>query len=184
MPKLSPYLLSLLILFVGSFPMSFAQEEDEKPPAYEAGWNSLTFRSIGPAFTSGRIADFAVNPRNSSEFYVATAAGGIWKTSNHGLNFEPIFDGEGSYSIGVVELDPNNPNVVWVGTGENNNQRSVAYGDGIYKSLNGGQSWEHMGLKESEHIGMIAIDPRNSDVVYVAATGPLWSSGGDRGLYK
>ena len=115
---------------------------------------------------------------------MGVAAGGVWKTTNKGLNFDPVFDAEGSYSIGVVEMDPNNHNVIWVGTGENNNQRSVAYGDGIYKSMDGGKSWEHKGLKASEHIGMIAIDPSNSDVVYVAATGPLWSAGGDRGLYK
>lgn len=160
------------------------KKEEKKPPLYEVAWNSLSFRSIGPAFTSGRIADFAVNPDNPSEFYVGTAAGGVWKTTNRGINFDPVFDDQGSYSIGVVEMDPNNHNVIWVGTGENNNQRSVSYGDGIYKSVDGGKSWEHKGLKESEHIGMIAIDPTNSDVVYVAATGPVWSAGGDRGLYK
>lgn len=183
---LTPSRLLLILLLVGwSFMPALAQDEDEdKDPRYETAWNSLSFRSIGPAFTSGRIADFAVNPDNPSEFYVATAAGGVWKTTNRGLNFTPVFDQQGSYSIGVVEMAPNNHNVVWVGTGENNNQRSVAYGDGVYKSLDGGRSWKHMGLKESEHIGMIAIDPRNSDVVYVAATGPVWSAGGDRGLYR
>ena len=146
--------------------------------------SGLKFRSIGPAITSGRIADFAVNPSNTKEFYVASAAGGVWKTVNAGNTFTPVFDEEGSFSIGCVTLDPNNPNVVWVGTGENNNQRSVDFGDGIYKSIDGGASWKNMGLKNSEHIGMIAIDPRNSDVIYVAAVGPVWSGGGDRGLYK
>jgi len=175
----------LLVLLTGLTFFAEAQKKEEgKPAIYETAWNSLSFRSIGPAFTSGRIADFAVNPDNPSEFYVGVAAGGVWKTTNKGLNFEPVFDSQGSYSIGVVEMDPNNHNVIWVGTGENNNQRSVAYGDGVYKSMDGGKSWEHKGLKESEHIGMIAIDPYNSDVVYVAATGPLWSAGGDRGLYK
>lgn len=145
---------------------------------------SFKFRNVGPALTSGRIADIAVNPDNFSEFYVAAAAGGVWKTTNAGTTFTPIFDNYGSYSIGALALDPNNSNVLWVGTGENNNQRSVSYGDGIYKSIDGGKSFKHLGLKESEHIGMIKVDPRNSDVVYVAATGPLWSSGGDRGLYK
>ncbi len=172
-------LLSVLLLLL-ILPVN-AQDKDSR---YDIGWNSLSFRSIGPAFTSGRISDFAVNPDNHSEFYVATASGGVWKTENGGLILKPVFDGEGSYSIGVVEMDPNNHNVVWVGTGENNNQRSVAYGDGVYKSIDGGKSWKHMGLKESEHIGMIAIDPNDSDIVYVAATGPLWSAGGDRGLYK
>ena len=143
----------------------------------------LTWRSVGPALTSGRIADFAVNPADHSIYYVATASGGVWKTENAGTTYEPIFDGEGSYSIGCVTIDPNNPNVVWVGTGENNNQRSVDYGDGVYKSLDGGKSWKNMGLKNSEHIGKIIVDPTNSDVVWVAAIGPLWSSGGDRGCY-
>ena len=144
----------------------------------------LKWRSVGPAVTSGRISDFAVHPDKRSTYYVATASGGVWKTANAGTTYEPIFDGQGSYSIGCVTLDPNNPSVVWVGTGENNNQRSVAYGDGLYKSEDGGKSWKHMGLKESEHVGKIIVDPRNSDVVYVAAIGPLWSEGGDRGLYK
>ena len=146
--------------------------------------SGLKFRSVGPAITSGRIADFAVNPHNPKEFYVASAAGGVWKTSNAGNTFKPLFDDQGSFSIGYVTLDPNNTNVVWVGTGENNNQRSVDFGDGIYRSNDGGKSWKNMGLKNSEHIGMITIDPRNSDIIYVAAVGPLWSSGGDRGVYK
>lgn len=146
--------------------------------------SGLVFRNIGPALTSGRIADFAVNPKNPFEYYVATASGGVWKTVNAGTTYQPIFDSQGSYSIGCVSLDPNNSNVVWVGTGENNNQRSVGYGDGVYKSEDGGASWKNMGLKNSEHIAKIIIDPRNSDIVYVAAIGPLWKEGGDRGVYK
>ncbi|MDX1571888.1 MAG: hypothetical protein R3200_15510 [Xanthomonadales bacterium] len=155
---------------------------DEADPAKT--YAGLTIRDIGPAVTSGRITDFAFVPGQYRVYYAATASGGLWKTVNAGITWDPIFDGEDSYSIGVVELDPRNPNVVWVGTGENNSQRSVAYGDGVYKSLDGGKSWENVGLEESEHIGMIAIDPRDSDVVYVAAQGPLWRAGGDRGLYK
>lgn len=146
--------------------------------------SGLSFRSVGPAITSGRIADIAVNPNNHSEYYVAAAAGGVWKTSNAGITFNPVFDGEGSYSIGCLAIDPTNTNVVWVGSGENNNQRVVAYGDGIYKSEDGGKSWKNMGLKKSEHIGRIAIDPTNSDIIYVAAYGPVWNSGGERGIYK
>ncbi|MBK8490180.1 MAG: hypothetical protein IPL49_04545 [Saprospirales bacterium] len=145
---------------------------------------ALNFRNVGPALTSGRISDFAVHPGNRSIYYVASSAGGVWKTTNAGTTYEPVFDGQGSFSIGCITLDPNNPNTVWVGTGENNNQRSVDYGDGVYKSNDGGQSWNNMGLKNSEHIGRIIVDPRNSDVVYVAAIGPLWSEGGDRGVYK
>ncbi len=144
----------------------------------------LTLRGIGPALASGRVADFAVHPDDRAHYYVAAASGGVWKTTNAGTTWTPVFDDQGSYSIGCLALDPNNPHVLWVGTGENNSQRSVSFGDGVYRSRDGGKSWEHLGLKASEHIGMIAIHPRNSDVVYVAAQGPLWRSGGDRGLYK
>ncbi len=160
------------------------KEQTEKSALEKFSVSALKFRSIGPANTSGRISDFAVNPTKPHEYYIATSSGGVWKTSNAGTTYHPIFDGQGSYSIGCVTLDPNNPNTVWVGTGENNNQRSVAYGDGIYKSNDGGKSWKHMGLKNSEHISNIIVHPDNSEVVWVAAVGPLWSSGGDRGLYK
>ncbi len=160
------------------------ETQEVQDPLKDVSLSSFKFRSVGPALTSGRIADIAVNPENHSEYYIAAAAGGVWKTSNSGTTFQPIFDNYGSYSIGALALDPNNSNVLWVGSGENNNQRSVSYGDGVYKSIDGGASFTHLGLKDSEHIGMIKVDPRNSDVVYVAATGPLWSAGGDRGLYK
>ncbi|MBM3404715.1 MAG: hypothetical protein FJY10_07485 [Bacteroidetes bacterium] len=143
----------------------------------------LKWRSIGPAFASGRIADFAVDPENRDLIYVAVAIGNVWKTMNHGTTWEPIFDSYGSYSIADVEIDPNNRHVIWVGTGEFNSQRSVGYGDGVYKSEDDGKSFTHMGLKQSEHIGRIILDPRNSHI-YVAAQGPLWGPGGDRGLYK
>jgi photosystem II stability/assembly factor-like uncharacterized protein len=145
---------------------------------------NLRLRSIGPALMSGRVVGFAVHPENRSRYFAAVASGGVWKTENAGVNWSPIFDGEGSYSIGCVVLDPKNPSVVWVGTGENNSQRSVGYGDGVYKSIDGGRSWTNVGLKQSEHIGKILIDPRDSDIVYVAAQGPLWGPGGDRGLFK
>jgi photosystem II stability/assembly factor-like uncharacterized protein len=144
----------------------------------------LKLRSIGPAVTSGRVVGFAVHPQNRSHYYVAAASGGVWKTVNAGTSWTPVFDGEGSYSIGCVVLDPKNPDVVWVGTGENNSQRSVGYGDGVYKSTDAGKTWKNVGLKTSEHIGRIILDPRNSDVVYVAAQGPLWGPGGERGLFK
>jgi len=146
--------------------------------------SGLRLRSIGPALLSGRVSDVAVHPTNRKIWYVATASGGLWKTTNAGTTFSPIFDDQSSYSIGVVVIDPKNPNVVWVGTGENNAQRSVSYGDGVYQSIDGGRTWQNVGLKESEHIGKILIDPRNSDVVYVAAQGPVFKGGGDRGLYK
>lgn len=159
-------------------------EEKEKDPFNSGTFSGLKWRPIGPATTSGRVADFAVNPDNPSEYYVAVACGGVWKTTNAGTTYKPIFDSQSSYSIGCVTIDPNNTSTVWVGTGENNGQRSIAYGDGVYKSTNSGKSWKNMGLKNSEHIGNILVDPRNSDVVFVAAHGPLWNGGGDRGLYK
>jgi photosystem II stability/assembly factor-like uncharacterized protein len=146
--------------------------------------SGLKFRSIGPAWASGRIADFAVNPDNPKEYYAGVASGNVWKTTNNGTTWKPVFDNYGAYSIGVVKLDPNNPNTVWVGTGENNHQRALGYGDGVYKSLDGGKSFKNMGLKESRQIGGIVIDPRNSEVVFVAAEGSAWGPGGDRGLYK
>src|SRR5512138_16054 len=144
----------------------------------------LKFRSIGPALTSGRIADFAVNPDNHNEYYVGVASGHIWKTTNNGNTFEPVFDDYGAYSIGCLAMDPRNHNVVWAGTGENNHQRALGYGDGVYKTNDGGKSWKNMGLKESRQIGMIAINPDNSDLVFVAAEGSVWGPGGDRGLYR
>ncbi|MCI0417207.1 glycosyl hydrolase [bacterium] len=147
-------------------------------------FNGLAFRNIGPAIASGRVSDFAVHPKTRSTYYVAVASGGVWKTTNNGTTWKPIFDNEGSYSIGCITLDPKDPLTVWVGTGENNSQRSVGYGDGVYKSTDGGGSWKNMGLKDSEHIGEIVVDPRDSNTVYVAAQGPLWKDGGDRGLYK
>ncbi len=165
-----------------------AQRNKQTAPAKhyleDVSLSGLKFRNIGPAVTSGRISDFAVNPNNPSEYYVATSSGGVWKTSNAGNTYEPLFDSQGSYSIGMVTIDPGNPSTIWVGTGENNNQRSVAFGDGVYKSMDAGASWEKVGLENSEHIGKIIVHPDNSDVVYVAAIGPLWSAGGDRGVYK
>ncbi|MBK6283513.1 MAG: glycosyl hydrolase [Draconibacterium sp.] len=165
------------------------EKEDEKKDEEKAFINSglvssLKFRSIGPAWASGRIADFAVNPKNTKEYYVAVASGHVWKTTNNGTTWSPIFDNYGAYSIADVEIDPNNYNVIWVGTGENNHQRALGYGDGIYKSLDGGKSFKNMGLKESRQIGGIAIDPRNSDIVFVATEGSAWGSGAERGLYK
>jgi photosystem II stability/assembly factor-like uncharacterized protein len=147
-------------------------------------FGGLRFRSIGPAVTSGRVISFAVDPTDRTKYYVAVASGGVWKTVNSGTTWTPVFENEGSFSIGAIAIDPRNTATVWVGTGERNSQRSVGYGDGVYRSDDGGRSWRNMGLKTSEHIGRIAIDPRDSNVVFVAAQGPLWSAGGERGLYK
>jgi photosystem II stability/assembly factor-like uncharacterized protein len=166
-------------------PAAASKPEEAAKPGLDADTLSgLEFRLIGPAVASGRVIAFAVNPRNYNEYYVGVASGGVWKTVNSGTTWSPVFDNEGSYSIGWVTLDPNDASVVWVGTGESNSQRSVGYGDGVYRSDDGGKSWKNLGLKRSEHIGRIVVDPRDSRVVYVAAEGPLWGPGGDRGLYK
>jgi photosystem II stability/assembly factor-like uncharacterized protein len=189
MKKLIPF-LSLFILFG-----AFSQKKSKPSSLPNTVVNTATaekdldlsvfkFRSVGPALMSGRVIDLAFNPKNSSEYYVAAASGGVFKTTNNGQTFQPIFERYGSYSIGCISIDPKNQNVIWVGTGEANNQRSVGYGDGIYKSEDGGKSFVNMGLKESQHIGEIIIDPKNSDILYVASYGPLWNSGGERGIYK
>lgn len=150
----------------------------------EVNYNALELRNIGPAFNGGRIADIDIHPEDENTWYVAVGSGNVWKTTNAGITWDPIFDNQDSYSIGNVTIDPNNPNIVWVGTGEDVGGRHVGFGDGIYKSTDGGQSWDNMGLENSEHLSTILVHPKNSDVVWAAAEGPLWSSGGDRGLYK
>jgi photosystem II stability/assembly factor-like uncharacterized protein len=160
------------------------KQTNPNDPMQPGTFAGLKLRSIGPAFVSGRVQAFSVDPENRAHYFVAVASGGVWKTMNGGVTYTPVFEGEGSYSIGDVKTDPNDFNVVWVGTGESNSQRSVSWGDGVYKSEDGGKSWKNLGLKHSEHIGRIAIDPRHTDTVFVAAQGPLWSPGGDRGLYK
>jgi photosystem II stability/assembly factor-like uncharacterized protein len=181
-------LLSLLLLFIG---ININAQKKHKKETQKDNYflkttdlSCLKFRSIGPAMISGRIIDIAVNPENTSEYYVAAASGGVFKTTNSGITFTAIFDNQKPYSVGCISIDPNNSNVLWIGSGENNSQRSVSWGDGVYKSLDGGKSWKNMGLKNSEHIGKILIDPRNSNVIWVAAQGPLWNAGGERGLYK
>ena len=183
--KLSLFLIIALIVFIPISSKAAKKKLDKNNKLINSAlFSGLKFRSIGPAFTSGRIADIAVNPDNPSEFYVAAASGGVWKTENAGTTFKPVFDSYGAYSIGCVTIDPNNHNVVWVGTGENNHQRALGYGDGVYKSVDGGKTWKNMGLKNSRQIGMILVNPKNSNIVYVAAEGSVWGPGGDRGLYK
>ncbi len=148
------------------------------------GLKAIELRSLGPGLATGRIADIAMDPKNTDVWYVASAFGGLWKTVNRGITFQPIFDAYGSFTLCCVVIDPKDSNVVWLGTGENGSQRSAHFGDGVYKSTDAGKTWKRVGLVSSEHIGKIVIDPRNSNVVYVASQGPLWSAGGERGLYK
>src|SRR6266481_2961523 len=197
---MNSHLLAILLLFLTFFPFAAAQKQKSEPAAPQAAapekekkddgpmssgtFTGLKFRSVGPAQISGRVVSIAVNPQNKAQYYIGVASGGVWRTDNDGTTWIPLFEHEGSYSIGTVVIDPKHPNVVWVGSGENNSQRSVSYGDGVYRSEDYGKSWKNMGLKKSEHIARILIDPRDSNVIYVAAQGPLWGPGGDRGLYK
>src|SRR3954452_12984888 len=174
--KRLPWLLPLSLLLIA--------QQSSTPSLTAELFRDLQVRNIPGTFSSGRIADVAVDPRNRSVWYVATASGGLWKTANHGVSFQPIFDEGGSYSLGCVTVDPKTRDVVWLGTGENQAQRAIGYGDGVYKSTDGGKTWQNMGLRESQHIAKIWIDPRDSNVVLVASQGPLFSGGGDRGLFK
>jgi photosystem II stability/assembly factor-like uncharacterized protein len=180
---------ALCILAISSLVLWTTARSETKPAAKQSPLNAealsgLVFRNIGPAVMSGRISDIAIHPNNRSLWYVAAGSGGVWKTENAGTTWTPVFDNQASYSMGCLTLDPNNPDIVWAGTGENVSGRHVGFGDGVYKSLNGGKTWTNLGLAKSEHIARILVDPRNSDTVFVAAEGPLWSSGGERGLYK
>ncbi len=159
-------------------------------PADSVLVRSLAFRSIGPAVMSGRIVDVAVTDSKIARghignvIYAAAATGGVWKSTNAGVSWTPVFDSVRTGSIGAVAVAPSNPDIVWVGTGESNNMRSSSWGTGVYKSIDGGRTWSSAMLPKSQHVGRIVIDPRDPNVVYVAALGPLWTSGGERGLYK
>ena len=184
MNKFLPTLVLGCIATLSSLSLAAQAPEEPGPGLNEKSFKGLEWRGIGPAFMSGRIADIAFDPTDRSTWYIAVGSGGVWKTVNRGTTWTSVFDGQGSYSIGSITVDPNNPDTVWVGTGENVSGRHVGYGDGVYRSQDGGATWKNMGLKGSEHIGMIAVDPRDSDVVFVAAQGPLWSGGGERGLFR
>lgn len=158
-------------------PVAAAHHEGADPYA------GMHWRNVGPAFMSGRISDIAWDPSDSSVWYVGVASGGVWKTTTAGVTWTPVFDDQSSYSIGSVAVDPSNPNTVWVGTGENDGGRHIGWGDGIYRSDDGGQTWANMGLPASEHISTIIVHPEDSNTVWAAVQGPLWAKGGDRGLY-
>ena len=175
--------LSILISFSGIYAQQ-NDEEEKKPTALSTALSGFSFRSIGPAFMSGRIADIAIDPKNENTWYVAVGSGGVWKTNNAGTTWKPLIDNQPFYSTGAITLDPNNTKMVWLGTGENVGGRHVGIGHGVFLSRDGGESWESKGLEKSEHISKIIVHPNNSDTIWVASQGPLWSSGGERGLYK
>jgi len=168
-----------------AFGAAGAQETDDADgPMTSETFSGLKLRNIGPALKSGRIADIVVMPHDPATWIVGVGSGGVWRTDNAGATWTPIFDDETSYSIGAVSVDPTNPSVIWVGTGENHGGRHNGFGDGIYRSKDGGGSWEHLGLETSEHISKIIVHPDDPDTVWVASQGPLWSKGGERGVYK
>ena len=176
--------VAVLAITAQSFLTGRAEQAPALTPAATGPFDALHFRSIGPASMSGRISDLAVFEANPAIFYVATAHGGVWKTTNNGTTFEAQFQDQGLMSIGDVTVSQSNPDLVWVGTGESNNRQSTSWGDGVYKSTDGGKTYTNMGLRTSKHINRIVIDPRNTDVVLVAATGSLWGPGGERGVFK
>jgi photosystem II stability/assembly factor-like uncharacterized protein len=177
--------IALTALFVFCINGFYAQKSPATKEVFKSDIvNGLKFRSIGPAFMSGRISDIVIHPYNENTWYVTIGSGGVWKTENAGTTWTSIFDGQKSYSIGCITLDPQNQNVLWIGTGENVGGRHMAYGDGVYRSDDGGNSWKNMGLKTSEHISKIIVHPTNSNIVWVASQGPLWSKGGERGVFK
>jgi len=178
-------LLPIILLWLAfNFIPQYGNGQDKKSLLNEETFSELKLRNIGPAFMSGRIADIAIHPDKENTWYVAVGSGGVWKTTNAGITWESIFDEQPVYSIGCVTIDPNNPHTIWVGTGENVGGRHVGFGDGVYKSTDDGKTWKNMGLKHSEHISKIIVHPKNSDIIYVASQGPLWSKGGERGFYK
>jgi photosystem II stability/assembly factor-like uncharacterized protein len=162
----------------------FASPAFGQSDAWQPILENLVARNVGPTTMGGRITDLAVYEKDSRIFYVASASGGLFKTENAGGSFTCVFEREGSISLGATAVSATDPNVVWVGTGENTSRNSVAWGDGVYRSTDGGKTWKNMGLVETRHISKIVIDPRNSDVVYVAALGRLWGSNPERGVYK
>ena len=170
---------ALAFIFSLGLVFSTQAQETKKDP-----YQGLNFRSLGPAFTSGRVADIALHPKNENVWYVAIGSGGVWKTTNSGTTWKPVFDKETTYSIGCVTIDQSTPSTIWVGSGENVGGRHVGFGDGIYVSHDDGKTWKNMGLKKSEHLSKIIIHPENSNIIWVAAQGPLWSKGGERGVYK
>ena len=163
---------------------TYADKNDKDETFSSSTFKAMELRNIGPAYMSGRIADIAIDQNNPSTWYTAVGSGGVWKTTNAGTTWTPIFDDQPVYSIGDVTIAPSNSNIIWVGTGENNGGRHISFGDGVYKSVDGGQTWKNMGLSKSEHVSDIIIHPTNPDIVWVSAQGPLWSGGGERGLYK
>ena len=184
-PTASSFLLIVLalLLVVCSSGAGVAQDKSENK-LDDTFLKNLQFRAIGPAIMGGRIDDIAVVESNPSTYYVGAATGGVWKTTNNGTTFDPVFDAQGSTSIGDIAIAPSDASIIWVGTGEPNNRQSSSWGDGIYRSLDAGKTWTNMGLRDSKHIGRVVIDSRDPNIVYAAVVGHLWGPNKERGVYK
>ncbi|HEX7486404.1 MAG TPA: hypothetical protein VF332_09640, partial [Vicinamibacterales bacterium] len=176
--------VALALALAGQSLVGQAGQAPAASPAGAGPFDSLHFRSLGPASTAGRVSDFAVYEANPAIFYVSTAHSGVWKTTNNGTTFEAQFQNQGLMSVGDVAVSQSNPDLVWIGTGESNNRQSTSWGDGVYKSTDGGRTWVNMGLRTSRHVNRVVIDPRDNNIVFVAATGSLWGPGGERGIFK
>ncbi len=161
-----------------------ASASAQEPTFDQAMVAGVAWRNVGPSNPVGRITDIAVHPEQKSTWFAGTAGGGVWRTQNRGTTWENVFDDFGTVSIGDVAIAPSDPKVVWIGTGEENARNSVQWGDGVYKSVDGGDTWTHKGLFETFQIGHIEIHPTNPDIVYVAALGRLWGSNAERGVYR
>lgn len=184
MKKIKIILIALFFILPSQSNSQRKKNKQKKENIENVSLSAFKFRNLGPSFLSGRISDISIHPDNENIWYVTAGSGGVWKTINAGNTWTPIFDNQASYSIGYVEIDPSNPNTIWIGTGEDVGGRHVGYGDGVYKSNDGGKTWKNMGLKSSEHISRVIVHPNNSDIVWVSAQGPLWNKGDQRGLYK
>jgi Neuraminidase (sialidase) len=185
-PNVSKFSFGFLLFtmfFVCGLPPAFAQDKSENK-LDDTFLKNLEFRSIGPANMGGRIDDIAVVENNPSTFYVGAATGGLWKTTNNGTTFEPIFDAQSSTSIGDIAIAPSDASIIWVGSGEPNNRQSSSWGDGVYRSLDAGKTWTNMGLRDTKHIARVVIDSRDPSIVYVAALGHLWGPNKERGVFK
>src|SRR5947209_81016 len=162
------------------------------PPTVSAGppqltdvlFKNLKARSIGPAVMGGRVSDIAIDPRNPFVFYVALGHGGVFKSGDGGVSFDPIFDKQSALSIGAIAIASSDSDVIWVGSGEATDRNSSDWGDGVDRTTDGGEHWTNVGLKDSRTIARIVVDPKNPDIAYVAAMGHLWADGGERGLFK
>jgi len=174
---------SVCCLIIALFMTASAQNERAGSALDGKAFERLEWRSIGPSNMGGRATDVEGVPGNPNIVYAATGSGGLWKTTNGGVTWRPIFERQNTISIGDIALEPNNPEVIWVGTGESNTRNSVSFGDGVYKSNDGGKTWQHMGLKETERISRVIIHPNNPDIIYIGALGHAFGPNPERGVF-